>query len=412
MTWLRAAFRSLSNRNYRLYFAGQSISVAGTWMQRLGQAWLVLELTGSGTLLGVTVAMQHVSTLAIGPWGGLLADRYDKRWIVLWTQAVAGLLALLLGVLTATGVVQLWMVLALALALGVADSVGRPARQTFVLEMVGTAHLTNAITLNSIVQNAGMLVGPALGGVLIAGVGLPASFLLNAVSYCAVVAGLMLMRTEELRPSARAPRLRGQLRHGMRYVRRNPELLGPLLLVAVAGMLAFEWTVTIPLLAREAWDGDAQTVGLMFSALGAGAILGGLIVAGSLAASATALLTAAWLFSLLLLLTAAAPVLPVAIIALLFLGAASIAFKALAQSLLQLLAAPEMHGRVMALTAVAMGGMRPIGAPPLGWVAETYGARVAMGIGGIAVAVAAAATLFYLKRGTPSQSLRPPRCSI
>ncbi len=391
-------FQSLSNRNFRLYFIGQSISVSGTWMQKVAQAWLVLELSGSGTLLGVTLALQHLPLLVIGPWGGLLADRFDKRKILLRTQCVSAGLALLLGVLTVTGLVQLWLVLVLAFALGTAHALDKPARHTFVLEMVKPEHLTNAVTLTSIVANAGKSVGPAIAGVLIASVGLGVSFMLNAVSYIAVVVSLALMREDDLARALPAAYARGQLREGVRYVRSTPELLGPLGLMTVAGLLAYEWGVTLPLMARDAVGGDAQTFGLMFSAMGIGAVLGGLVVAGSLKATTGVLLTTAWVFSVLIGAAAVAPTVGVLLVALVFLGGASIALKAVASSLVQLRSAPEMRGRVTALLAVATSGTTPVGGPLVGWISETWGPRFALGLGGAATAVAAAATVVYLRR--------------
>lgn len=366
MTGWRDTFRSLAVRNYRLYFSGHVISDAGTWMQKVGQAWLVLELTGSGTLLGVTFAIQHLPILLIGVWGGLLADRLDKRRLLMVTYGLAGLLALVLGLLTATGVVTLWMVLALALGLGVIDALEKPARHTFVIEMVGPGHLTNAITLSSVVTNTGKVAGPSLAGILIATVGLASSFLVNAGSYLVAVAALALMRRHELTPVEPTRRSSGQLREGLRYVRGTPQLLAPLLLLTVAGTLAYEWAVTLPLLARDAFHGDAQVFGLMFSAMGVGAVVGGLAVAGRLLPSARQLLRLAWVFGGLVVAAASAPTVPVVLVVLVGVGAASIAFRSVAMSWLQLESSPQMRGRVMSLLIVATAGTTPIGAPLVG----------------------------------------------
>jgi MFS family permease len=395
---LRATFRSLSVRNYRLYFGGHAISEVGTWMQKVGQAWLVLELTGSGTLLGVTFAIQHLPILVIGPWGGLLADRLNKRRLLTVTNGVAGLLALVLGTLTATGLVELWMVLALALGLGVTNALEKPARHTFVIEMVGPSHLTNAITLNSVVTNTGKVVGPSLAGILIATIGLASSFLVNAASYLAVVTALALMRRRELTPVDPMRRARGQLREGFGYVLRTPGLLGPLVLMTVAGMLAYEWSVTLPLLARDAFDGDARVFGMMFSAMGVGAVVGGLAVAGRLAPSARQLLKLAGVFGVLIVVLACAPTLQVALGLLIGVGAASIAFRSVAMSWIQLESSPQMRGRVMSLLVVATAGTTPIGAPLVGWLAELYGARVAVGLGGVGTVLAGSLVLLYLRR--------------
>ena len=211
----RDTFRSLRSRNYRLYFFGQIVSVSGTWMQGVAQAWLVLQLTGSGTALGLTTGLQFLPMLLGGPWAGVLADRVDKRRLLLATQSVAALLAIVLGVLTATGVVTLWMVLVLAFAFGCVVAIDNPARQSFLLEMVGVDDVPNAVTLNSVVINAARGIGPAIGGLLIAGVGIAACFLLNGLSYIAVLVALAMMRSDELHDVRRAARAPRQLREGL-----------------------------------------------------------------------------------------------------------------------------------------------------------------------------------------------------
>ncbi|WP_203416602.1 MFS transporter [Jiangella ureilytica] len=399
-----STFRSLSHYNFRLFFAGQSISVVGTWMQKVAQVWLILELTSSGVILGVTAALQHLPTLVIGPWAGLLADRVTKRKILLWTQSAAAVPAAVLGALVATDVVQVWMVLLLALLLGVIEAIDKPARHTFVIEMVGTDQVINAVTLNSIVINTGKVAGPAIGGLLIGTIGLAYSFLLNAVSYLAVIAGLALMRTRELQPATRAVRARGQIRAGFSYVRRKPDLLAPLVLMTATGLLAYEWMVTLPLLARGTFDGDAEVFGLMFSAMGLGAIVGGLALAGLLRPTTDGLAITGVVFAVLLMCTAVAPTLEVAYVLLFCLGASSTAFRAVATSLVQVRADPEMRGRTMALLVMAVGGTTPLGGPLIGWVAETLGARVALALGGVATLVAASVTWLYLRRRTTSTS--------
>lgn len=398
MIRLRTTFASLANRNYRLYFTGQAVSLTGTWMQRLGQAWLVLELSGSPTLLGVTTAAQFLPLLIAGPWGGLVADRVDKRRLLLWTQAAAGLLALLLGVLTITGLVQLWMVLLFALGLGVITALDNPARQSFVLEMVGPEQVTNAVTLNSIVVNAARAVGPGAAGVLIASVGVGPTFLVDAASYFAVVAALLLMRREELYVAPPAGRGPGQLREGLEYVRRSPELLAPLALMAVVGTLAYEFQVVLPVLARETFAGGADTLGLLNSALGIGAVVGGLLAAGALRPSTASLAIAALSFGTFILLAAGAPTLPLALGALFGTGAASITFLATGNSLLQLRSAPAMRGRVMALWSIAFLGTTPIGGPLVGWVAEVAGPRLALALGGAATVASGLALAGSLRR--------------
>ncbi|HEX9644514.1 MAG TPA: MFS transporter [Acidimicrobiia bacterium] len=410
MTRLRATFKSLSNYNYRLYFVGQSVSASGTWMQRLGQAWLVLDLTGSGTMLGVTAALQQLPMLMLGPWTGLLADRVDKRRLIVATQAAAAALAIALFILTATESVELWMVLLLAMALGVTDAVDRPVRSAFVVEMVGPERLTNAVVLNSVVMNAARTVGPAIGGIVIATLGLAASFLINSVSYLAVVGVVLAMRTRELRPPVAAAAGPGQVRNVFRHVMAKPELAWPLGLMTVAGLLAFEWTITLPLLARDTFGGDARTLGFLFSAMGIGAVIGGLWAAASLAATETSLLRTAWRFSVLLVAVALAPGLPVALLALFLLGAASIAMRGVAMSLLQLNADPDMRGRVMALFAMALAGTTPVGGPLVGWIGETFGARTAFALAGIGTGLATWALHLGVRRARRRAS--PPVADV
>lgn len=405
--YLRTTFLSLRNRNYRLFFAGQATSITGSWMQKIAQAWLVLELTDSGTLLGVTAALQHLPTLLMGAWAGLLADRLDKRRILLWTQSGAAVPALLLGVLTVTGLVTLWMVLVLALMLGLVEALDKPARHSFVIEMVGPEHVTNAVALNNIVLNAGKVIGPALAGVLISTVGLASTFLVNAVSYVAIVLALLLMRPDQLFPAARTRRAPGQLRDGLRYVRGEPSLLGPLVLMTVSGLLAYEWTVTLPMFARDTFGGDAQVVGLMFTAMGAGAIVGGLAVAGTLRATTNLLIVAGLVFATVVVGTAVAPDVAAALALLFVLGGASVAFRAVGSALVQLRADPEMRGRAMSLLIVAITGTTPVGGPLVGWIGETFGPRTALALGGVATALAAVGMWLYLRRQRPIGSRVP-----
>jgi MFS family permease len=387
---LRQTFRSLRTYNFRLYASGQALSLIGTWMQRLGQEWLVLDLTGSGSWLGAVAALQFLPLLLIGPWGGLIADRVDKRKLLLATQTTAGLLAAMLGVVTLSGAVQLWMVMVFALALGVVTALDNPTRQAFVVEMVGQDDVTNAVTLNSVMVNAARAIGPAVAGLMIASVGMAPTFLLNAASYALVVAALWAMNTDLLERGMRAVRGPGQLREGFRYVARRPALRTPLVLMVVAGMFAYEFTVTLPLLARYAFDGDARTLGILNSAFGIGAVVGGLVTASRDKPTDRSLLLAAVSFGTLLLLTSVAPTLWIAAAALLATGAVSITFLASANSLLQLRAPAEYRGRIMSLWAIALMGTTPIGAPIVGWLGQVAGARASLAVGGAATVLAAA----------------------
>ena len=304
--WMHGTFDALHNANYRRYFAGQAVSLVGTWMQTVAQGWLVLELTGSGTALGMVAAAQFLPLLLLAPYGGLLADRMDKRRLLLATQSALGLMALLLGVLVVTGAVRLWMVVALAFALGISTAIDNPVRQSFAQEMVGPSRVRNAVTLNSILVNAARAVGPAVAGLLIATAGTGVCFLVNAVTYVAVLAALLSMDVAELHPSPRAEKARGQVREGLAYVGRTPDLLVPLIMLALVGTLTYEFQVVLPLLAR-AFDGGPGTYGLLTSAMGAGAIAGGLVVAGRGRTGLRPQTGAAAKFGTAVLITAAAP---------------------------------------------------------------------------------------------------------
>lgn len=387
-------FRSLGVRNYRLYFLGQIVSMSGTWMQSVAQAWLVLELTGSGIALGTVTALQFLPTLVLGPWGGLIADRVDKRRLLIWTQSAAALLALVLGVLVVTHVVTLWMVYALALGLGLVTMIDMPTRQTFVMEMVGREHVTNAVSLNGVIVNASRIVGPAVAGTLIATVGVGICFLVNAGSYLAVIAGLFMMRPRELQRGAITTRQGGQLRAGLRYVWRTPELRTPLLLMAVVGAIAYNFSVLLPLMVRFAYHAGAGAFGVLFAVMGAGAVVGGLAVAAWGMANRRLLAGAAIALGGFLALAALAPSLGFEMAAMLPIGVASTAFIAVSNSLLQLGATPEMRGRVMGLFAVVFLGTTPIGGPLVGWIAEQLGPRAALGIA--AGVTAAAGTIFFV----------------
>ena len=388
---VRRTFSSLRVRNYRLFFVGQSISLSGTWIQRVAQAWLVLELTGSGTAVGLVTALQFVPLLVLAPIGGVFADRIHKRRLLVLTQGVASLSAAGLGAVVLSGVVELWMVYVLAFILGVAGSIDNPTRQTFVLEMVGRGQLTNALALNSSLINAARVVGPAIAGALIVTVGIGWCFAINAASYLAVIAALYMMRIDELESTPIQPRRPGQLREGFRYVRSTPAVLTPILMMAVAGTFAYEYQVVLPLVARFTFGGDAQTFTTMTSAMGVGAVAGGLYTASRQNRPAITLARIAAVFGVIQVLAALAPNLIAALVILVALGATGVSFIALGNSTLQLTAASEMRGRVMGLWAVAFLGTTPFGAPIMGWIGEQIGPRWALGLGGVAVLLAAVA---------------------
>jgi MFS family permease len=393
----RVTFAALSVPNYRKYVLGQAVSLIGTWMQMTAQGWLVLTLTHSATKLGIVVALQTLPVLLLGPYGGVIADRVDKRRLMMILQSAMGVQALILGVLTVTGEVQYWQIAVLAVVLGLNNCFENPARQAFVLEMVGPDHLHNAVSLNSVMVNAARAVGPAVAGLLIATVGIGICFLLNSVSFVAVVLSLFTMDRRQLRPTERVVRAKGQLREGLRYVSGRPELFLPLAIMAAVGMLAYEFQVTLPVMARHAFHQGAEVFGLMTAAMGIGAVVGGLFTAARGRTGLRSLILASCVFGAFILAAAVAPTLPVELVALLFVGGASVSFMAVGNTTLQLAAAPDMRGRVMALWFVALQGSTPIGGPVIGWICAWAGPRVGLGVGGVTCVLAAIVALLVVR---------------
>jgi MFS family permease len=402
-----STFRSLRVRNYRLYFTGQIVSVSGTWMQSVAQAWLVVRYLApkgqAGIDVGITTALQFLPMLLFGAWGGLVADRVDKQRLLFATQTSAGALALALGILVQlghgpAGMAHLWEVYLLALLLGVVNLFDNPARQTFVIEMVGKEDLPNAVSLNSIVMNGARVIGPALSGLLIATVGIAICFEVNAASYVAVIVALALMRRSELHPSERVERAKGQLRAGLAYAWRTPRLREPLLLVFVVGLLAYNFNVILPLLAHLTFHGGAATFSALTSLMAGGAVIGGLIVANRGNPTIHRLTAIGMCFGVLISAVAWAPTLTMAFVAIVPMGALSIAFIATANATIQLRVEPTMRGRVMALYAIGFLGTAPIGAPLVGWISQTASPRVALTVGATAAFVASAVILFRHRR--------------
>ena len=393
----RRTFRSLRVRNYRLFFFGQLVSLTGTWMQQVGQDWLVLRLTDQALPLGVTLALQFAPMLVLGAWAGVVADRLDKRRLLLATQAAMAALALVLGVLTATGVVRLWMVYVLALLLGCATAFDMPTRQAFVSEMVGPDRVTNAVGLNSAVFNSARVVGPAVAGVLIAAVGIAPAFLINAVSYLAVIAGLLAMDPARLHRLPPVDRAGGQVREGLRYVWSNRVLRSTIALVAVVGALGLNYRVALPLLARFTFGGDASAYGALASIMAAGAVVGALAAARRGRPSRALLLGSVAVFGLLSFAAAAAPTLIAEAVVLAPLGLASMTFLATANSTLQLASSPEMRGRVMALYGLVFLGSTPLGGLLGGWMAGQFGPRSILLLSGVSCLAAAGLAAFLTR---------------
>lgn len=393
-------FRALRVRNYRLYAAGQLISLTGTWMQRVAQDWLVLTLTGSGTALGIVTALQFVPGLVMGPWGGLVADRSDKRRLLVATQTAIGLLALILGALTIAGAVTYWHVLVLAGLLGIATAIDTPTRQSFVVEMVGADDLPNAVGLNSTIFNAGRIVGPAIAGLLIAAAGTGLVFVLNAFSSIAVVTGLLAMRPAELHPAPVVARAGGQLREGLRYVLHHRELALAMALTFMVGTFGLNFQLTTALLARNEFHRSAASFGVLSAALAIGAFAGALLAARRTRRPRLAeLIAIAAAFGVAEIVAGSMPNFTSTAVMLIPAGLAMLTFTTAANMFVQLGVEATMRGRVMALYLVCFLGGTPFGAPLVGWVGSTFGARWGL-IGGGIVSLGAASVIALRTRGS------------
>ncbi len=405
----RQMVSSLHQRNYRLFFFGQLVSVAGTWMQTVAQSFVVLDLTHSGTQLGLTTAARFLPMFLFGPLGGVFADRMDKQRVLYVTQTLSGLLAGVFAVTVGTHTINLPIVYVLAVALGFVNVFDNPARQSFISEMVSAGDLPNAVTLNSVAVNMARVFGAALGGVIAAALGLALCFALNAVSFGAVLISLAAMRRGELFPAKRITKEKRQVRQGLSYVRQTPELLIPLLLIAVVGTLAWEFQVTLPLMAAKVFHSGAAAYGLMASVMGVGAVVGGLISAARSRPRARALCLAAIGWGIAILAASAAPNLTLELVAMVFVGYGSITFNSMAKTTLQLAAKPTMRGRVMALWALAWLGSTPVGGPIVGWIGQDVGARWSLVVGGAATLICGILALPALaridRRTRPTSSL-------
>jgi MFS family permease len=407
---VRRSFDSLTVPNYRRYFTGQLISLSGTWMQTVSALWLVLSLTGSGVAVGLTTALQFLPMLLFGAWGGLLADRFSKRRLLMTTQALMALPAIGLFAVTVTGAAAAWMVYLAVFAMGAVNAVDNPTRQSFVIEMVGPDRVVNAVSLNSVIVQSARIVGPAIAGLLIAAFGVAPSFALNALTFVAMIVALRGMDTAQLRDAPLAARERGAIRAGLRYVRATPELAVPLALMALVGTFGFNFQVILPLLARFSFDGGAGVYAALVSAMGVGSVAGALVTGARGRAGPRLIAGAALAFGGAALLAAAAPRMIVEVGALVLLGAAAVTFAAAVNSSLQLAVAPHMRGRVMALYSVVFLGSTPFGGPLAGWLSQTYDPRWALllaAISGLAAAWAAHVSFARIRaRAKPPEAQR------
>ncbi|GAA2487838.1 MFS transporter [Streptomyces thermolineatus] len=391
-------FSSLKVRNYRLFATGSVISNTGTWMSRITQDWLVLGLTGSAAAVGVTTALQFLPMMLLGLYGGVIADRYPKRRLLMITQASMGVLGLALAALTLSGTVQVWHVYLIALLHGMVTVVDNPARQTFVAEMVGTRDVRNAVSLNAANFQTARLVGPAVAGVMISAVGSGWAFLANGLSFAAPLAGLLMMRDSELHRVPRVPRSKGQLREGLAHVAGRPELLWPIVLVGFVGTFGYNFPIWLSAFADKVFHAGAGAFGLLNSVMAAGALLGALLSARRTTSRLRMLVGAALLFGLLETAAALSPSLWLFALLLVPIGMLGMTFNTTANASVQLAADPAMRGRVMSLYMMVFMGGTPIGGPLVGWVTDTYGARVGFLAGGLVAALAAAVVGLVLVR--------------
>lgn len=392
-------FRSLRNRNYRLYSAGGLVSNTGTWMQRVAQDWLVLQLSdNSGVALGITTGLQFLPMLLLGPWAGTLADRYSKRRLLLATQAFMGAVGLLLAVLDLTDLVAVWHVYVLAALLGVGSALDNPARQSFVIEMVGPDDLPNAVGLNSASFNLGRVIGPALAGLLIELVGTGPVFVVNGLSYLAVIAALLRMDPAALSPAPLAGRGRGKVREGLRYVRGRPDLLTVMVLVFFVGTFGLNFQLTTALMATEVFAKGAGEFGLLGSVMAVGSLTGALLAARRGRPRLRLLLLAAGGFGLVEVASALMPTYLLFAVMLVPVGVTALTFITAANATMQLGVSPVMRGRVMALYMAVFFGGTPLGAPLVGAVAEAWGPRWSLLLGGTVSALAAVVAALVLAR--------------
>jgi MFS family permease len=400
---LARTFLSLSVPNYRRYFGGQIVSLTGNWMQTVAEMWLMVQLTGSGVSVGLTAALQFLPIMLFGAWGGLLADRMPKRRLLTITQTLMAIPALTMWLLTVNGSIAVWMVYALVLARGCVNAIDNPARQAFVVEMVGADRVVNAVALNSVIVQTARIFGPAAAGAVIVLIGVGTCFLVNALSFIAMIVALRLMDPETLHtPPMAARRAPRQLRLALQYVRHTPDLLIPLAMMAVVGTLSYNFQVLLPLLAHLTWHGTAETYTALAVAMALGSVVGALAAGARGRVGPRLLVAAAAAFGLAELLVAAAPTVPLQVAALLPLGAISVTLTAGINSSLQLGVEPTMRGRVMALYSVVFLGSTPIGAPLVGWIAEVAGPRASLVLGAVAaLAAAVGGAVAYARIGKP-----------
>ncbi len=398
---LRRTFGSLDTHNYRLYFTGDLVSHIGSWMQTMAEAWLVLKLTGSGAAVGATFAFRFLPVLLFGLWGGTVADRFDRRKVLLVTQTLMAALAVALWLVVATGVVQVWMVFGLAVALGLVTVVDEPARLAFVEEMVGPDRLPNAVALTSAVGNSARITGPAAAGLLIATVGTSWVFFVNAVSFFAVVAALAAMHPADLHRAHRHAD-RPKVREGLVYAWSITEIRPTIVLVAVVGTLVYNFPTFLTLLAHDTFHGGAGLAGYLMALLGIGTVIGGLVAAARARPTSRTVVGAAALLGIVLLIAAITPARIETEVALVPVGVLAVFFGSTANGHMQIWSAPQLRGRVMAIYSMSTLGTTVVGGPSVGWICQQWSPRVGLAFAGGATVLAAtviASRTWALDRG-------------
>jgi MFS family permease len=414
---LRKSFGSLSVPNYRRYFTGQLVSISGNWMQNVAEAWLLLTLTGSGVAIGALTAAQFLPVLLFAAWGGVVADRFAKRRLLMVTQTAMAVPALALLAAVVAGAVEPWMIFATAFLRGSVNSIDNPARQSFVIEMVGPERVVNAVSLNSVIVQASRIVGPGIAGALIALWGTGPCMAVNALTFAVMIVALVRMDPAELRATNVVRHERGAVRAAVRHVRRTPELAIPLAMMALVGTLAFNFQTVLPLLAHFTFGLGAGGYATLLAAMGAGSIAGALVNGARGRTGARVIVAAALGFGVSGLLAASAPSFALEVAALVPLGAFSVVFASSVNSHLQLEVEPAMRGRVMALYSIVFLGSTPIGGPLTGWLSGAVSPRAGLVVAGLAALAAAAGARFAFRRrpepavelASPSPLPSPPR---
>jgi MFS family permease len=399
-------FSSLKNYNFRIFFLAQSFSVVGTFAQEIAQAWLVLSLTHSAAALGFVIGLQYLPMLVIAPIGGVLADRFSRRKLLLITQSAYAMLIFVMWGLTITHLIHVWMIFILAFGMGITGALNTPTRLGFLHDLVGDNDLQNAVSLNATVYSTGRVLGPAAAGAIIALLGVGPCFLLNAISYIGVIVALGLLRVEELRASPKIAQARGQFKAGVNYIRRTPTLLAILTMTLIIGIFTSEFPVSLPALAKNTFHGNATTLAAFASAYGLGATLGGLASARFKHVSPSALAQMAAILGIAVMAVAIQPTPLLVILVMIGVGYAIVRYTSSANTMLQLTALPAMRGRVLAFWSAAYLGSTALGGPIVGWISQAANPRWALGVGGIAALVAAIIGSLYF-RSSKFEPIRP-----